>query len=48
MRDRVIHPLPEGVTVLSLIEQETLHEAGARHLRAPVTCEWIKCGCCPR
>ena len=32
MRDGVIHPLPEGVTVLSLIKQETLHEAGGEAL----------------
>ncbi|MFC7258466.1 fumarylacetoacetate hydrolase family protein [Streptomyces lutosisoli] len=32
VRDGIIHPLPEGVTVLELIEQEALQHAGAEAL----------------
>lgn len=32
VRDGVIHPLPPGTTVLSLVEQEALHAAGSEAL----------------
>lgn len=35
VNEGVIHPLPEGVTLLSLIDSETLHEAGERALEGP-------------
>ncbi|MFJ8019261.1 fumarylacetoacetate hydrolase family protein [Streptomyces sp. NPDC096311] len=34
VRDGIIHPLPPGTTVLSLVEQEALHAAGSEALRA--------------
>lgn len=34
VRDGIIHPLPEGVTVLELIEQEALQHAGSEALAA--------------
>lgn len=30
VRDGIIHPLPPGTTVLSLVEQQTLHAAAWR------------------
>ncbi|MFC4504365.1 MULTISPECIES: fumarylacetoacetate hydrolase family protein [Streptomyces] len=35
VRDGVVHPLPEGITVLTLIEQAVLHAAGAEALETP-------------
>ena len=34
VRDGVVYPLPEGVTVLTLVEQEVLRTAGAEALNA--------------
>lgn len=34
VRDGIIHPLPPGTTVLSLVEQQTLHAAGGEALSA--------------